>query len=79
MGTYHITIATEKCSGCLRCQLSCSEANTRTFKPFAANIRVEMMDELCVIRFTENCTACGICADNCFYGALTKTAEENNA
>jgi ferredoxin len=31
------------------------------------------------IRFTEDCVACGLCADSCFYGALQKIAAEGGA
>jgi len=79
MGKYQITTAVENCSGCLRCQLGCSFANTRTFKPVAANIRVELTKGDCTIFFTDNCLSCGVCADNCFYDALTKTVKENNS
>jgi len=79
MGKYNITTAVENCSGCLRCQLGCSETNTRMFKPTAAHIKVEMTDDDCVISFSDDCIACGACADNCFYGALTKTVKENGS
>jgi len=79
MGKYHITTATENCSGCLRCQLGCSNANTRKFKPAAAHIKVKITGVDCAISFTDDCVACGICADNCFYGALTKTVKENGS
>ncbi|MBW1846559.1 MAG: 4Fe-4S binding protein [Deltaproteobacteria bacterium] len=79
MGKYYITTVIENCSGCLRCQLGCSEANTRKFKPIAAHIHVEMNDGDCGISFTDDCIACGICADNCFYGALTKTVKEKSS
>jgi Fe-S-cluster-containing dehydrogenase component len=79
MGKYQITTTVENCSGCLRCQLGCSFANTRTFKPFAANIHVELVQNDCTIVFADECIACGMCADNCFYGALTKTIKENDS
>lgn len=78
MGKYHIMTEPENCSGCLRCRLACSEANTRTFRPFGAYIRVEMSGTDCDITFAWDCTACGICADNCFYGALTKSDKEQH-
>ena len=30
----------------------------------------------CSIHFTDDCNACGICADNCLYDALQKQAKE---
>lgn len=64
-----------KCTGCLRCQLACSYAYTKSFNPSAARVRVDFLGVDCAIRFTEDCVACGSCADNCLYGALQKSAE----
>ena len=51
------------------------------FKPAAAHIKVEMTDVDCAISFSDDCIECefGACADNCFYGALTKTVKENGS
>jgi ferredoxin len=32
-----------------------------------------------MIVFTEDCTHCGVCADNCYYDALKKKLKENTA
>jgi ferredoxin len=77
MGKYNIRIDTENCTGCLRCQLACSESITGSFNPVAANIRVERSGKDCSIRFKETCNACGICADNCLYNALQKEPKES--
>jgi len=78
MAKYRIDVATERCSGCLRCELGCSDAHTKVFNPSAARIQVTMTGSDCQVRFTEDCIACGICADQCFYGALSKTKQEED-
>ncbi len=75
MPKYHIHAAEAKCTGCLRCQLACSQAYQKMFNPSLARIRIGFHGVECSIRFTEECVACGLCADNCFYGALEKSAE----
>ena len=75
---YLIKVATELCSGCLRCELGCSEAQTKAFNPSAARIQVTMTGSNCEVRFTEDCVECGICADHCFFGALSKTKREED-
>ncbi len=76
MGKFKIQVTTERCTGCLLCQLACSELYTRVFNPSAARIRVDVSGVDCSIRFTEECNDCGICVDYCFYGALQKTQKE---
>ena len=36
MGTFDIEVVTERCTGCLRCQLACSDLFTKTFNPSEA-------------------------------------------
>jgi Fe-S-cluster-containing dehydrogenase component len=72
---YQIQTDDAKCSGCLRCQLACSEAYTKSFNPSAARINVDFVGADLGVRFTDDCVACGLCADNCFYGALRKISE----
>jgi ferredoxin len=76
MGKYQIHVATENCTGCLRCQLSCSELYTKTFNPSQAMIVVDISGADCSIRFTDECNECGVCVDQCFYDALQKTKRE---
>jgi Pyruvate/2-oxoacid:ferredoxin oxidoreductase delta subunit len=66
----------ENCTGCRRCQLACSELYTKSFRPSAAYLTVDWDGEDCHITFTEECLACGICADECFFGALEKAPQE---
>ena len=79
MPKYEIEVDTANCTGCLRCQLDCSDLYTKTFNPAAARIRVEVNGADCTIVFTEDCTHCGVCADSCYYDALEKKLKENNA
>lgn len=74
---YRIDSFEENCAGCLRCELACSDAYTKAFNPSAARIQVMMSGADCTIRFTEECVECGLCADQCLYGALTKIKKED--
>ncbi len=76
---YEITYIQENCSGCLRCQLACSRAYARSFQPSAACIKIESRGAEYRIIFTKDCVECGFCADNCLFGALTKTPKEVTA
>ena len=75
---YEILADTQNCTGCLRCQLACSDLYTRMFNPSAARIRVAVSGVDCSISFTADCTECGTCVDHCFYDALHKKPRENN-
>jgi formate hydrogenlyase subunit 6/NADH:ubiquinone oxidoreductase subunit I len=76
MAKYEISVAPEECVGCLRCELACSDAYSKAFNLTAARIRVSISDVRCAIDFTEECVVCGICADYCLYGALSKIKKE---
>jgi ferredoxin len=76
MGTYDIHVFAEACTGCLRCQLVCSDIFTKAFNPSEARIQVALSGADCSIHFTDECNACGVCADHCFFGALQKTNKE---
>lgn len=68
-----IEIHEEKCSGCRTCQLWCSFAFTRLFNPLKAYIQQEFVPQQGFkITFSEDCNECGVCADHCVYGALTR-------
>ncbi len=69
---YRILTEEENCTGCLRCQLACSDLYTKRFNPSAARIRILFSGVECSIRFTEECVECGVCAEHCLHGALDR-------
>jgi len=73
---FDIQIVSERCTGCLMCQLGCSDHRNRIFNPSLARIEVALSALDCSIRFADECDRCGICVDYCFYGALQKTPFE---
>ncbi len=73
MGMYEISITTERCTGCLRCQLACSDLYTKAFNPSQARIKVVTSGKNCSIRLEEDCNACGVCVDHCFFEAIEKS------
>jgi len=76
MGIYDIQVSTGRCTGCMRCQLACSDLYTKAFNPSTASIRVIVSGADCSILFTEECNECGVCVDHCFHGALQKMKRE---
>ena len=94
MKRFEIEINPENCTGCLRCQLTCSYLYTDSFNPSAARILFaasgsvsdlasdlasELASELDIsIAFTDECTKCAICADDCLFGALVKKKQTEN-
>ena len=76
MEKYDIQIATERCTGCLRCQLACSDLYTKAFNHSQARIRVLVSGMDYSICFTDECTECGVCVDHCLFNALEKTKRE---
>ncbi len=76
MAKYLIKADSASCTGCLRCELACSDVYTKAFNPSAARIRVSMSGENCRIDFRDDCVECGACADQCFYGALSKSKKD---
>lgn len=77
MGKYDIQVYTEKCTGCLRCQLACSDLTSKAFNPLLSRIQVFVSNSgECTIHFTDECNQCGICVDHCFYDAMQKNEKE---
>jgi ferredoxin len=70
---FKIHVLTDRCTGCLLCELACSELFTGIFNPADSRIKVEFSGVNVSICFTDECKECGVCADYCFYGALQKT------
>ncbi len=79
MGKYLIASDSMACTGCMRCGLACSELYEKAFNPLLARIQIVVEGEDASIAFTEDCNQCGICVDQCFYGALSKTEKEDAA
>lgn len=73
---YEMIYSQEHCSGCLRCRLACSRAYAGAFQPSAARIDIDMSKPVYRARFSDTCNACGICADNCLFGALIRRKKE---
>ena len=73
---YDLTYIQENCAGCLCCQLACSRAYAKSFRPSAARIRIDTRGSEYRVSFTDACVACGICADHCLFGALVKVPRE---
>lgn len=71
-----IQVIPQNCTGCLQCQLACSELYTRRFTLHEARLQVVFTNTGCTIRFSDDCTCCGVCADHCLYEALVKTPRE---
>ncbi len=74
-----IKVTAENCTGCLRCQLACSEVYGKVFNPATSRIRVERFEFDSSIEFTEECNQCGICVEHCFYDVLQKSQGKEKA
>ncbi|MEW5733845.1 MAG: 4Fe-4S binding protein [Thermodesulfobacteriota bacterium] len=79
MKKFRIQAVLENCTGCMRCMLACSDLHTKAFNPSAARLQVVVSGPDCSIRFTDDCTGCGVCSDHCFYEALSKQPREAQA
>lgn len=58
---------TEKCKGCLTCEMICSLVKTGVANPARSRIRISAQPGQITI---QNCDGCGICARFCVFGAL---------
>ncbi len=67
-------LLSDKCSGCLTCQLACSYFTEGVFSLSKAKLRISRYEEgsRFMIAFLPNCTNCGFCADYCPWGAIAK-------
>lgn len=63
-------IIPELCTGCLRCELACSQLYEDSFCPSRARIEIVARGSTYEIRLKEECTGCGVCWESCFYGAI---------
>ncbi len=72
MSRWEIQTNPDLCTGCMRCMLVCSWQYEKQFALAAARIQVSVADAEIIVSFLDDCVQCGLCADNCFYGALIK-------
>lgn len=79
MSRWEIQAKPDLCTGCMRCMLACSRQYEKQFALSAARIRVFIIDDEITVSFREDCVQCGLCADNCFYGALVKKKKTGEA
>lgn len=71
----------DRCSGCLICELVCSYFTEGVFNPSKAKLRIARYEEgsRFMIGFLPNCTSCGFCADYCPWDAIVKTRVKKEA
>ena len=72
MAKYQIQISPERCTGCLRCALACSDLYSGSFNPAVSRIRIAVADDDWAVELTEDCNECAACVDHCFYDALQR-------
>jgi len=67
-----IAVRSEKCTGCMSCQLACSITRYGEFNPSKARIRLTRLggQERYAVSFSPRCRGCGVCASYCAYGVL---------
>ena len=76
-----IEIFSNRCAGCLICELRCSLRFEKAFNPGRAKIKIRRLvgaDTEYAIEFDEDCDNCGICARNCPYEALMQVKPERS-
>jgi len=59
-----------RCTNCQCCEIICSFTNTGRFNPLKAHIAIDFENQ--DLSFSDDCLDCGLCADNCPFGALKK-------
>jgi Fe-S-cluster-containing dehydrogenase component len=79
MAKYQIRIDEEKCTGCLRCALACSDLYSEAFNPAVSRIRIVVSADDWSIGFTDECNDCAACVDHCFYDALQRVGRDVEA
>ncbi len=77
-----IQAGSEKCTGCLVCELRCSLRFEKAFNPARAKIRIKRLvgaETEFSIAFTDDCDNCGLCVRHCPYGALVQETRKGAA
>ncbi len=75
MPTGTVMIArSDNCTGCIMCQLACSFVKTSEFSPAKSFIDVDRVgkSETYKVSFKEDCDACGVCEQYCYYDVIGK-------
>jgi Fe-S-cluster-containing dehydrogenase component len=72
LAKYWIETLEERCTGCLRCALACSDLYSGSFNPALSRIRIAISADDWAIELSETCNECAACVDHCFYGALRR-------
>lgn len=69
---------TNKCVGCITCELICSFKERNLFNPLKAAIKIDRIRGGAEygIAFTDECNDCGLCVRYCTHEALTREREE---
>ena len=75
MAKHEIQISSERCTGCLRCALACSDLYSGSFNPAASRIRIVVSEDDWLVEFAEDCNECAACVDHCFYEAIQRGRE----
>ncbi len=76
-----IGIHTDRCTGCLICELRCSLRFEKAFNPSKARITIRRLvgaDTEYAVSFEDGCDNCGICARHCPYEALVQEGRERS-
>lgn len=69
--TNSFTVKESLCAGCLNCQLICSITYANVFNTESSYLDINREGgKTSSIKFKDDCTICGLCAEYCMYGAL---------
>lgn len=72
---YQMSALPQRCTGCLLCQLACTQVKTATYGLSQALVAVTRIgfEERYDVRFGPDCDACGFCVNYCAYDAIGRT------